>query len=213
MMRQGFETSNSLNVYIFHLISCCFQINAYLDDLAKKYPTRVTVETLGTTEHGRKIKVINISSNGGKDTNKPVIVCDAGVHTSHCLVYDHQIGRRYNRKWCSWQRRLVHHTFDQPRWIRIHAYNCKSNQNGLKPSFYPSIVDAILYLIRRLDSGGKPGPWSRVPHAQESMPIETMILGGQILENGVNLARKLSLVQGTFQKLKVKSLEILFIDS
>ncbi|XP_077290254.1 carboxypeptidase B-like [Arctopsyche grandis] len=62
------------------------EINAYLDVLAEKYPTRVTVETLGTTEEGREIKVIKISSNGGNDPNKPIIVSDAGVHAREWIA-------------------------------------------------------------------------------------------------------------------------------
>ncbi|XP_077289666.1 carboxypeptidase B-like [Arctopsyche grandis] len=62
------------------------EINAYLDVLAEKYPTRVTVETLGTTEEGREIKVIKISSNGGNNPNKPIIVSDAGVHAREWIA-------------------------------------------------------------------------------------------------------------------------------
>lgn len=63
-----------------------FQINAYLDDLAARYPSRVKVSTGGRTVNGRDIKVITISSTGGNDPSKPIIVSDGGIHAREWIA-------------------------------------------------------------------------------------------------------------------------------
>lgn len=56
-----------------------------MDSLAERFPSRVTVEVRGITYEYRDIKVIKISSTGGTNTSKPIIVADAGMHGSEWI--------------------------------------------------------------------------------------------------------------------------------
>ncbi|XP_055536535.1 carboxypeptidase B-like [Wyeomyia smithii] len=57
------------------------EIHDYLDELAAEYPSLATVENIGTTEEGRVMKAITISTtNGVVSGTKPVIFIDAGIH-------------------------------------------------------------------------------------------------------------------------------------
>lgn len=57
-----------------------------MDDLAARYPSRVKVETGGRTVNGRDIKLIRISSTGGNDPSKPIIVSDGGIHAREWIA-------------------------------------------------------------------------------------------------------------------------------
>lgn len=57
-----------------------------MDDLAAKYPNLVTVETLGKSGKGLDMKVIRISTTGGADKSKPVIISDAGIHAREWIA-------------------------------------------------------------------------------------------------------------------------------
>ncbi|XP_073843658.1 carboxypeptidase B1 [Musca autumnalis] len=76
-------------------------INAYLDELAKAYPTRVTVKTLGKSYEKRDMKTITITNGDGK-TNKKVILMDAGIHAREwiapagALYVIHQLVENYS---------------------------------------------------------------------------------------------------------------------
>ncbi|XP_055914796.1 carboxypeptidase B [Eupeodes corollae] len=61
------------------------QINAYLDELAAKYPNRVTVNNVGKSYEGRQIKTITIT-NGDKKANKNVIWVDGGIHAREWIA-------------------------------------------------------------------------------------------------------------------------------
>ncbi|XP_053686630.1 carboxypeptidase B-like [Sabethes cyaneus] len=57
------------------------EIYSYLDELASEYSNLVSVETIGTTEEGRAIRAITISTaNGQISGTRPVIFVDAGIH-------------------------------------------------------------------------------------------------------------------------------------
>lgn len=60
-------------------------INAYLDDLAKAYPKRVTVKTVGRSYEKRDMKVITIA-NGDGVANKKVILVDGGIHAREWIA-------------------------------------------------------------------------------------------------------------------------------
>lgn len=75
-----------LHVYIFHIyfnifsksnIISLFQIQAYLKELASKYPNLVSLFNLGQTSEGRDILGIKISTGG---SGKPAIFVDCGIH-------------------------------------------------------------------------------------------------------------------------------------
>lgn len=55
------------------------EINAYLDDLAARYPTRVFVRIVGKSYEGRILKTITITNGDGK-TGKNVILMDGAFH-------------------------------------------------------------------------------------------------------------------------------------
>lgn len=61
------------------------EINAYLDELAKAYPSRITVETVGQSYEGRDLKTITISNGDGK-SGKNVIFLDAGIHAREWIA-------------------------------------------------------------------------------------------------------------------------------
>lgn len=56
-----------------------------MDNLAERFPSRVIVEVGGTTFLFREIKVIKISSSGGTNMSKPIVVVDAGMHGSEWI--------------------------------------------------------------------------------------------------------------------------------
>ncbi|XP_058121444.1 carboxypeptidase B-like [Anopheles ziemanni] len=56
------------------------EVNDYLDELARTYPSLVSVETIGSTHLGNPIKSISISTNGGVAGSKPVVFIDGGLH-------------------------------------------------------------------------------------------------------------------------------------
>lgn len=55
------------------------EINAYLDELAKRYGTRVFVRTVGKSFEGRFLKTLIITNGDGR-TNKNVVMVEAGIH-------------------------------------------------------------------------------------------------------------------------------------
>ncbi|XP_030572591.1 carboxypeptidase B [Drosophila novamexicana] len=61
------------------------EINAYLDELAKAYPSRVTVQTAGKSYEDRDLKTITISNGDGK-SGKNVIFLDAGIHAREWIA-------------------------------------------------------------------------------------------------------------------------------
>uniref|UniRef100_A0AAG5D5V7 Peptidase M14 domain-containing protein n=1 Tax=Anopheles atroparvus TaxID=41427 RepID=A0AAG5D5V7_ANOAO len=56
------------------------EVNSYLDDLQRSYPSLVRVATIGTTHLGNPIKSITISTNNGVAGQKPVVFIDGGLH-------------------------------------------------------------------------------------------------------------------------------------
>ncbi|KOB57171.1 Caboxypeptidase 4 [Operophtera brumata] len=56
-------------------------IDAYLDDIAARYPNLVTLVEPATTFEGRPIKYLKISTTNFQDTSKPVIFIDGGIHS------------------------------------------------------------------------------------------------------------------------------------
>ncbi|XP_030380076.1 carboxypeptidase B-like [Scaptodrosophila lebanonensis] len=61
------------------------EINAYLDELARTYPSRVTVQVAGKSYEGRDLKTITIT-NGDGNANKNVIFLDAGIHAREWIA-------------------------------------------------------------------------------------------------------------------------------
>ncbi|KAH8257211.1 hypothetical protein KR038_005831 [Drosophila bunnanda] len=62
------------------------EINAYLDELAVAYPSRVKVEVAGKSYEKRDIKTITISNGDGR-TGKNVIFLDAGIHAREWIAH------------------------------------------------------------------------------------------------------------------------------
>ncbi|KAH8381027.1 carboxypeptidase B [Drosophila serrata] len=62
------------------------EINAYLDELALAYPSRVKVEVAGKSYEKRDIKTITISNGDGR-TDKNVIFLDAGIHAREWIAH------------------------------------------------------------------------------------------------------------------------------
>lgn len=61
------------------------QINEYLDQLAKDFPTRAHVKTVGKSYEGRDMKTITIT-NGDGVANKKVILVDGGIHAREWIA-------------------------------------------------------------------------------------------------------------------------------
>jgi len=61
------------------------EINNYLSSLAKQYPSRVKIQTIGRSYEGRELNTITISNGDGK-TNKKVILLDAGIHAREWIA-------------------------------------------------------------------------------------------------------------------------------
>ncbi|XP_063831832.1 carboxypeptidase B-like [Ostrinia nubilalis] len=55
--------------------------DAYLDDIARRYPNVVTLVSPANSFEGRPIKYLKISTTNFQDTSKPVIFIDGGIHS------------------------------------------------------------------------------------------------------------------------------------
>ncbi|XP_036336867.1 carboxypeptidase B-like [Rhagoletis pomonella] len=60
------------------------EINAYLDDLAARYPSRVYVKIVGKSYEGRLLKTITITNGDGR-AGKNVIFIDGGFHANEWI--------------------------------------------------------------------------------------------------------------------------------
>ncbi|XP_050335205.1 carboxypeptidase B isoform X3 [Bactrocera neohumeralis] len=78
--RNAAPGSISFNVYQrYH------EIAAYLEELAKRYSSRVNVTSIGDSYEGRKLHAITIT-NGDGAANKNVILMDAGIHAREWIA-------------------------------------------------------------------------------------------------------------------------------
>lgn len=75
-------TMRSISFTAFHRHA---EINAYLDELAKAYPSRVSVQTVGQSYENRDLKTITITNGDGK-SGKNVIFLDAGIHAREWIA-------------------------------------------------------------------------------------------------------------------------------
>lgn len=57
-----------------------FQIDQYLQDVAREHPDTVTLVTAANSFEGRPIRYLKISTTNFEDTSKPVIFIDGGIH-------------------------------------------------------------------------------------------------------------------------------------
>lgn len=55
------------------------EINAYIEDLAERYPSRVFIKDVGKSFEGRIVKTITITNGDGR-ANKNVVLADGGFH-------------------------------------------------------------------------------------------------------------------------------------
>lgn len=74
--------SSGIDFYSIHRFD---KINAYLDQLARDYPERVSVNTAGLTYEGREMKTITVT-NGDRRPDKKVIFVDAGIHAREWIA-------------------------------------------------------------------------------------------------------------------------------
>lgn len=75
------RASRTVNFNSYYRVN---EINSFLDDLAVKYPSLVTVRTVGQSYENRPIKAITISKSGGQ--NKKLILVDAGIHAREWIA-------------------------------------------------------------------------------------------------------------------------------
>ncbi|XP_046389814.1 carboxypeptidase B-like [Ischnura elegans] len=59
------------------------EMNAYLDEVASKYPDIAKVESVGKSYEGRELKGITLSSGG---SGKPLVFVDAGIHAREWIA-------------------------------------------------------------------------------------------------------------------------------
>ncbi|KAH8302209.1 hypothetical protein KR044_004078 [Drosophila immigrans] len=76
-------TARSISFTAFHRHS---EINGYLDELAKAYPSRVSVQNVGKSYESRDLKTITITNGDGK-SGKNVIFLDAGIHAREWIAH------------------------------------------------------------------------------------------------------------------------------
>ncbi|KAI8121307.1 hypothetical protein FF38_05968 [Lucilia cuprina] len=81
-LRTVLDTSSRISFSNFQRYDA---ILAYLDELAKSYPSRVTVKTIGKTYENRDLKAITISNGDGR-SGKKVILMDAGIHAREWIA-------------------------------------------------------------------------------------------------------------------------------
>ncbi|KAM7357130.1 carboxypeptidase B1 [Cochliomyia hominivorax] len=81
-LRTALDTSSRISFSSFQRYA---DINAYLDELAKEYPSRVNVKTIGKSYEKRDLKAITISNGDGR-SNKKVILMDAGIHAREWIA-------------------------------------------------------------------------------------------------------------------------------
>ncbi|XP_041984629.1 carboxypeptidase B-like [Aricia agestis] len=67
--------SGGFSVYEYHSYNA---IRDHIEFLAKKYPDLITLQTLGNSFQGRRMKLVKISSN--PNASNPIIFVDAGIH-------------------------------------------------------------------------------------------------------------------------------------
>ncbi|KAH8239466.1 hypothetical protein KR032_004654 [Drosophila birchii] len=77
------STGRSISFTAFHRHA---EINAYLDELAAAYPSRVKVQVAGQSYEKRDIKTITITNGDGR-ANKSVIFLDAGIHAREWIAH------------------------------------------------------------------------------------------------------------------------------
>ncbi|KAH8256041.1 hypothetical protein KR026_005517 [Drosophila bipectinata] len=77
------SAGRSISFTAFHRFD---EINAYLDELAAAYPSRVTVQVVGKSYENRNIKTITITNGDGR-TGKNVIFLDAGIHAREWIAH------------------------------------------------------------------------------------------------------------------------------
>ncbi|XP_067613427.1 carboxypeptidase B1-like [Eurosta solidaginis] len=61
------------------------EIDAYLDELAATYPSRVNLKTIGKSYEGQRLRTITVSNGDGR-ANKKVILLDAGIHAREWIA-------------------------------------------------------------------------------------------------------------------------------
>jgi len=61
------------------------EINQYIEDLAKQFPSRIFVKTVGKSFEGRLLKTIRITNGDGR-ANKNVILMDGGFHAREWIA-------------------------------------------------------------------------------------------------------------------------------
>lgn len=81
-VRSAVDSTSRISFASFQRVD---QINAYLAELAKSYPSRVTVKSIGKSYEKRDMNLITIS-NGDGVANKKVILVDAGIHAREWIA-------------------------------------------------------------------------------------------------------------------------------
>ncbi|XP_030023345.2 carboxypeptidase B [Manduca sexta] len=61
-------------------------IEAYMEDIARRFPNMATLVTAANSFEGRPIRYMKISTTNFQDTKKPVIVIDAGIHAREWIT-------------------------------------------------------------------------------------------------------------------------------
>lgn len=79
-VRSSAPSSISFNVYQRYS-----DITAYLEELAKSYPSRIKLTSIGDSYEGRTLHAISIT-NGDGVANKNVILMDAGIHAREWIA-------------------------------------------------------------------------------------------------------------------------------
>ncbi|XP_017041460.1 carboxypeptidase B [Drosophila ficusphila] len=76
MLRERFPYNGRLGTERYYTHD---EINQFIEDLAKEYPSRVFLKTVGKSYEGRSLKTITIT-NGDARRNKNVFLVDGGFH-------------------------------------------------------------------------------------------------------------------------------------
>ncbi|XP_045504992.1 carboxypeptidase B-like [Colias croceus] len=79
-MRTSNVTSRINSLVPYHRYLATFEIEWYMDEIARRYPNIAKLEIPSNSFRGRQIRMLKISTTNFEDRRKPIIFIDGGTH-------------------------------------------------------------------------------------------------------------------------------------